>query len=257
MSDPTNAEPTPPATETPPPATEQTNTQPETETTPAGGENPPAEQKPQETPPALPEQPDALDDDITDLAKGEDERKADAEQQAKADFDAYVKAAGLENGLTDILVKKGENGEPDQTMPAQEVGAIMSALQKSGIDAGKARDMVGMVAALDQYRANAQAEADRRVLRQIREETRKEFGDSLVAASRDMVAAGQALFGSDLWTDICTIPALTNDKRFVRAMAAYGRSLRNDNGGPAPTAGGAARGSSPVFDLDAWAKGTG
>lgn len=261
MSDPTNAEPTPPATETPPPATDQNATPPAGENKPAdppaGEGNPPASENKPQDPPALPDKPDDLDKDITELAQSEEQKKAADAEKAKADFDSYLKAAGLENGVTDIVLKKGENGEGDVKLPAREVGAIMTVLQRSGIEAGKAKDMVGMVAALDQYRAQAAQENERRILRAVREETRKEFGDGLVAASRDMVAAGQALFGAELWGEICTIPVLVNDKRFVRAMASYGARLRNDNGGPAPTAGGAASHSSPVFDLDSWSKGNG
>jgi hypothetical protein len=212
------------------------------ETAPSS-ENKPAEQN--QPPPA----------DILELAKSGEEKEAQAKEQAKADFDAYVKDAGLKDGITDVVVQKGENGKPDVTLPAQEVGAIFSVLKATGIPADKARDMLGMVSALDQFRAAAQQKRDEQVLNEIRTEAAKEFGDNLTTAARDMVAGGQRLFGAELWKDICTIPALVNDKRFIRAMSAYGRSGRNDTGGPAPTSGGAT-GGKIVFDLDAFSKGT-
>lgn len=250
-----------PATDTTPAPTNETppaNTEPKpTEQTP------PAEPAPQEPAPATdakPQEPQPQNEpptpDILDLAKGEEQKKQEAAEQAKAGFDAYVKQAGLEQGVTDLVVRKGENGEPDVTMPANEVGAILSVLKQTGIPADKAKDMVGMVSALDQFRAKAQAERDEKVLAGIRAETAKEFGDSLGAAARDMVAGGERLFGADLWKDICTIPALINDKRFVRAMSAYGRSGRNDNGGPAPASGGGRTGR-VAFDLASFALGTG
>lgn len=253
MADPAT-DPTPaPANETPPANTEPKPTE----------QTPPAEPQPQEPAPvteAKPQEPQPQNEppapDILDLAKGEEQKKQEAAEQAKADFDAYVKSAGLEKGITDLVLRKGENGEPDVTMPANEVGAILSVLKQTGIPADKAKDMVGMVSALDQFRAKAQAERDEKVLAGIRAETAKEFGDSLGAAARDMVAGGERLFGAELWKDICTIPALINDKRFVRAMSAYGRSGRNDNGGPAPASGGGRTGR-VAFDLASFALGTG
>lgn len=250
------------------PATDPTQA-PSSETPPANTEpkpqeqTPPAEPTPQEPAPATdakPQEPQPQNEppapDILDLAKGEEQKKKEEAEQAKADFDAYVKSAGLEQGITDLVLRKGENGEPDVTMPANEVGAIFSVLKQTGIPADKAKDMVGMVSALDHFRAKAQAERDEKILASIRAETAKEFGDSLGAAARDMVAGGERLFGAELWKDICTIPALVNDKRFVRALAAYGRSGRNDNGGPAPASGGGRTGR-VAFDLASFALGTG
>ena len=264
MADPAT-DPTPaPANETPPANTEpkpQEQNAPELPPDaelkgirdPGVGENPgdpgvvPGNENPANPPPAP---------DILDLAKGEEQKKQEADEKAKADFDAYVKSAGLEQGITDLVVHKGENGQPDVTMPAQEVGAIFSVLQATGIPADKAKDMIGMVSALDQFRAQAQAAHDEMVLASIRAETAKEFGDNLGAAARDMVAGGERLFGAELWKDICTIPALVNDKRFVRALAAYGRYGRNDDGGPAPASGGGRTGR-VAFDLASFALGTG
>ena len=259
-NDPTNTPPADP-TPTPAPAPAPQNTpppaDPKPQETPAPSDDPkPQETKPtptpapQNTPPADPAP------DILDLAKGEEQKKQEADEKARADFDAYVKAAGYADGLKDEILKKGENGEPDVTMPAAEVGAVLDALKRTGIAADKAKPMIGMIAALDQYRAASQAKEDERVLTAIREETRKEFGDSLGAAARDMVSGGMALFGADLWRDICTIPALVNDKRFVRSLASYGRSGRNDSGGPAPASGGVSTGDRLVFDLAAFSKGT-
>ena len=270
MADPANNAPPAPANENPPPANTDPNagknTPPSNEPPPANTATPPAsDPKPQETPPNTDPKPDGQTQpandpppapDILDLAKGEEQKKQEAAEKAKADFDAYVKSAGLEQGITDLVVRKGENGQPDVTLPAREVGAIFSVLQATGIPADKAKDMIGMVSALDQFRAQAQAAHDEKVLAGIRAETAKEFGDSLGAAARDMVAGGERLFGAELWKDICTITALVNDKRFVRAMAAYGRSGRNDDGGPAPASGGGRTGR-VAFDLASFALGTG
>jgi hypothetical protein len=193
--------------------------------------------------------------DILDLAKGEEQKKQEAAEKADADFEAYVKGAGFDDGITSVVMRNGESGEPEASLPAREVGAILSVLKGAGIPAEKAGDMIGMVAALDRLRSEEQSQADEKVLAAIRADTAKEFGDSLGAAARDMFAGGQRLFGAELWNDICTISALVNDKRFVRALASYGRSARNDDGGPAPASGGA-RSGQVVFDLGSFGQGT-
>lgn len=195
--------------------------------------------------------------DILDLAKSDEAKATEAAQKAQADFDAYAKAAGFADGITDALLAKGENGEPDVTIPAAEVGAILSALQTTGISPDKAGSMIGIVAALDHYRGEQAAQEERTILRNLRAEAAQEFGDGLAAAARDMVSGGVALFGAELWKDLAenALPLL-NDKRFIRAMASYGARLRNDNGGPAPAAGGAVTGDKLIFDLDSFSKGT-
>lgn len=238
------------------PANTQTATQPEPQTAPEA----PAENKPAETPAAPADDAKTDPPDILDLAKSDEAKKTEAAEKAKTEFDAYAKAAGFENGVTDAILKKGENGEPDLKMPAAEVGAMLQALKDTGIEATRAAPMIGMVAALDNYRAEQAAAEEKTILRNLRAEAAKEFGDGLANAARDMVSGGVALFGADLWKDLSenALPLL-NDKRFIRAMASYGARLRNDNGGPAPASGGAATtpGNRPFFDLDSWAKGSG
>lgn len=263
--EPTTAAPATPETK---PAETPANTTPAQSNQTAGAQNnsatPPASAATETTPPAAQAEakPAETTDppDILDLAKSDEAKKTEAAEKAKTEFDAYAKAAGFENGVTDAILKKGENGEPDLKMPAAEVGAMLQALKDTGIEATKAAPMIGMVAALDNYRAEQAAAEEKTILRNLRAEAAKEFGDGLANAARDMVSGGVALFGADLWKDLSenALPLL-NDKRFIRAMASYGARLRNDNGGPAPASGGAATtsGNRPFFDLDSWAKGSG
>lgn len=262
MPDPTKTTPAP----TPAPATTP-------DPTPAPNQAPsPADPKPADPAPAPANDPKPADPapaptpaddpkneppDILDLAKSDEAKKTEAAEKAKADFDAYAKAAGFADGVTDTVLKKGENGEPDVTMPAAEVGAMLHALKATGIEADKAKPMMGIVAALDNYRSQQAANEERTILRNLRAEAAQEFGDGLAAAARDMVSGGIALFGAELWKDLAenALPLL-NDKRFIRAMASYGARLRNDNGGPAPAAGGAVTGDKLIFDLASFSKGT-
>lgn len=249
----------PPAnqTETPPNGSGQPTNTPPANPAPAPAPAPAQQTAPTETEPKpLPEKPDALDEDITSLGQSEEARREAAAEAEKTAFADYAKAAGFADGVADVVLKKGENGEPDVKLPAQEVGAILTVCQKAGVPADKAGPMLGMVSALDQYRAQRAEEDYRRQLRAVREETHKEFGDNLAAASRDMVAGGVALFGAEYWKQLCEEPLLTNDKRFVRAIASYGARLRNDNGGPAPASGGAVTGDKLIFDLASFSKGT-
>lgn len=257
-----------PAETDPAPAPAPKATEPATEpaTDPAPANDPPPEPASQEPKasdnsdpqPAPAAEPDpALDVDITKIGESDEAKQQAAKQQAAADFAAYAKTAGFEDGVKDLLLAKGENGAPDKTLPAREVEAILSAMQRAGVDAGNAKHTLSMIAAVDQMRAKDAEASYSQTLRRIREETHKEFGDGLAAASRDMVAGGVALFGADYWAELCGEPLLTNDKRFVRALAAYGARVRNDNGGPAGRSAGATPPTGKiVFDLAEFSKGT-
>lgn len=194
--------------------------------------------------------------DILDLAKNPEAQQQSAKEKDAADFAAYLKDAGLGETVTDIRIGQNSDGTPATTIPASEAGAILYAAQKAGIPADKAQGMLGVVAALDRVRREDREKEAAATLAEIRAETRKEFGDALPAAARDMVAGAVALFGNDLWNDICTAPALVNDVRFVRALANYGARLRSDSGGPAPASPGAASPSRLTFDLATFAEGT-
>ena len=263
---------TPPANNPPQAATPPAN-QPTTPTN--GGENPPANQPPANSPANQPpattppadggeqkpkgdgEQPTAKDPgDLYDMLKGEDEKNAEAAAKEKADFAAYAKGLGFEGEEIPALDLGKTNDGQELTMPAEDVVSVVRALQHAKIPADQAKQMLATVGALDRIRAERQAEEDNRAIAALQEETRQEFGDNLRQALGDTQAAGLALFGSELWGDIMSIKALTNDKRFIRAMSAYGRSRRNDTGGPAPNAA-AAPGGEMSFDMSAFWKGTG
>ena len=258
---PDNKPPTPPA----PPAPDDNKPQdppqpPQPQDNPPGNDGNPPPNPPQNppTPPAdnkPPAKPDELDTDILDLAKGDEELDEEKKAADKAAADSYLKEAGFEEGIKAMSLGKGPDGD-EMVMPAEDVGAVMAAMRRAGVPADKAKSMLATVGALDMVRAQRQAEQDRATLRAIREETRKEFGDGLRAAARNMQAGGVALFGAELWNDICTIPALVNDKRFVRALSAHGKNLRNDNGGPAPVPATGPTDGNLQFDLKSWMKGT-
>lgn len=211
---------------------------------------------PAPAPAPAPAEPDPLDTDITKVGQTEEAKKQEAKEKADEAFKGYLAAAGFKDGPEDIVIQKGADGEPDVTIPARQAGAILHAMQKAGMDAAGAKKAIGLVAAVEEVRAKEAGESYTRALRAVREDTRKEFGDSLAAASRDMVAGGVALFGAEYWQQLCQEPLLTNDKRFVRALASYGARLRNDNGGPPPASAGARDGAAITADQWAarWAK---
>lgn len=260
---------TPPANNTPPAATPPANPA----TPPAnGGENPPANQPPANPPANQPpantppadggeqkpkgdgEKPPAKDSgDLYDMLKGEEQKGAEAAEAAKAGVAEYFAAAGLGNEVTALTMGEGENAV---TLPAEDVAAVVTALKIGNVPADQAKGVLATVATLDHVRAARETAEFNKVIAGLQEDTRKEFGDNLRQALGDTQAAGLALFGAELWGDIMSIKALTNDKRFIRAMSAYGRSRRNDTGGPAPHAA-AASGGEMSFDMSAFWKGTG
>lgn len=252
---------TPPANPPTPPATGGEN--PPANQPPA---NPPANQPPANTPPADGGEQKPKDDgekppakvtgDLYDMLKGEEEKNAEEAAKEKADFAAYAKGLGFEGEEIPALdLGKTEDGQ-ELTMPAEDVVSVVRALQHAKMPADQAKQMLATVGALDRIRAERQAAEDNRAIAALQEETRQEFGDNLRQALGDTQSAGLALFGAELWGDIMSIKALTNDKRFIRAMSAYGRSRRNDNGGPAPNAA-AAPGGEMSFDMSTFWKGTG
>ena len=251
------ANPAPPVNN-PPPANPPANP-------PAGDGNKPPANPPANTPPADGNgdgnkpadtgKPVADPGDLYDQLKGDDEKNAEAAAQAKADLAAYLKDAGFEGEISDLKLGSAENGT-EATIPAADVASILGALHYAKVPAAQAKGVLATVAALDHIRAARQESEDNAAIAELQEATRQEFGDNLRQALGDTQAAGLALFGAELWDEIRTIKALTNDKRFIRAMSAYGRSRRNDNGGPAPGPGAAGAGEMS-FDMNAFWKGTG
>lgn len=257
----------PPANNTPPSATPPANppTPPATggETPPANQPpaNPPANQPSANTPPAdgdgqKPQgeggTPPAKDPgDLYDMLKGEEQKAAEGKEAAKAGVAEYIAAAGLGNEVTDITLGEGDN---TVTLPAEDVAAVLTALKIGNVPAEQAKGVLATVATLDHVRAAREAAETNKAISALQDETRQEFGDNLRQALGDTQAAGLAIFGAELWGDIMSIKALTNDKRFIRAMSAIGRGRRNDSGGPPPNAA-AAPGGDKTFDLSSFAKG--
>ena len=259
--------PNPPAN--PPANNPPANPPPANPTPPAtGGENPPANPPPSNQPPATPppadgdgqkpkgegEQTPAKDPgDLFDMLKGEEQKGAEAAEAAKAGVAEYFAAAGLGNEVTALTMGEGENAV---TLPAEDVAAVVTALKLGNVPADQAKGVLATVATLDHVRAQRETAEMHKVIADLQAGAKQEFGDNLRQVLGDAQTAGLALFGAELWKDISTVKALTNDKRFLRAMSAYGRTLRNDTGGPAPTAG-AAPGGEMSFDMGAFWKGTG
>lgn len=247
---PANNPPAPPAN--PAPANPPAESTPPAPATPLADPGTSPENPPAETPPAQPEQPKPELPDILDLAKTDEEQERAATEAEKAAESAWLKDAGIEIGK-DFEFKAPDGS--DVSFAARDAAAMLAAMRHSGIPADKAKDMLIATAALEKVREQHQEAEERKVLQQLREEAVQEFGPGIRAAARDMQAGGLQLFGKELWEDICTIPALVNDRRFIRAMAGLGRFQRNDTGGPAPAPATGAAGGELQFDLATFSKG--
>jgi hypothetical protein len=266
--DPNNPNPTPPANNTPPAATPPANTPPAD-----GGGNPPANNPPANppapTPPASdpppadggnppangegekPATPPKDPGDIFDDLKTDEAKQAEAAEAAKAALAEYAKAAGFDGELQDLVLGQGKDAV---TIPAEDVGTVVGALKGANVPAEQAKGVLATVALLDKVRNDRQAAAENTVLANLRKEAETEFGDDFRKVVGDAQAGAVALFGAELWEDIKSVRALTHDKRFLRAMASYGRSRRSDTGGPAPAPGASPDGSL-TFDMASFAKG--
>ena len=191
--------------------------------------------------------------DIFDELKDEETKQTEVAEAAKAALAEYAKAAGFADGPKDLVLGQGDDAI---TIPADDVGTVVAALKGADVPAEQAKGVLATVVLLDKVRLDRQIAAENQVFAHLREEAEAEFGDNFLRVVGDAQAGAKALFGSEFWEEIKTIRALTNDKRFLRAMATYGKSLRGDTGGP-PSAPGAVGGGKMKFDLNEFWKGTG
>lgn len=131
------------------------------------------------------------------------------------------------------------------------VKAIAPAMMKHGLKPEQAKDIVGAYAEYQKARYAEQVQAEQTAVTQLAEATRTELGKDLPTFVADAKKGGAALFGPELWAQLKAIPAFANDVRVIKALAAYGRSIKTDDG--AGTPGGGSK-KDEGFTADGWIK---
>ena len=214
----------PPAPPAPPAAT----------AAPAAAQNAPPATPPASAPPTPPAPPESI-------LGGKDEPAATTPPAAPdaSKIDEYVASIKVDLG-------NGPDGQPIQIDP-NGLKAIAPVLIKHGLDGEKAGEIVKAYAEYEQAQAKQAVERDNAVVAGLVQKAKDELGADLPAFASDAKKAGKYLFGEELWGDLLSVPALANDVRFVKALAALGRSLKNDRG-----PGGAGPGENNEKDFAAW-----
>lgn len=175
---------------------------------------------------ADPEKPDSLVNLL-----GED---TSPDGSAKPKFD-YVEGDPIPIG-TDSFGNEVE-------IPADDVKSFLDALpEEIGDKAGALRAF----AAFESTRLSKEAARDLEAAKGLAEESKAEFGADLKRVLGEARRGGKALFG-DVWNDLAGIPAFANDKRILRALSNYGRSVTSDSGVVRPTVR-----KSEGFSAEAW-----
>ena len=214
-----------------------------------GGGGDPAKSDPAKADPAKadPAKADPADPAKADPAKA-DPAKADPAKADPAKADP-AKASSLVNLLGDDTAPDGKakpkfdyvEGDPipigtdsfgnEVEIPADDVKSFLDALpDETGDKAGALRAFASFEAA----RLAKETARDLEAAKGLAEESKAEFGADLKRVVGEARRGGKALFG-EAWDDLAGIPAFANDKRILRALSNYGRSVTPDSGVVRPT----------------------
>ena len=214
-----------------------------------GGGGDPAKSDPAKADPAKadPAKADPADPAKADPAKA-DPAKADPAKADPAKADP-AKASSLVNLLGDDTAPDGKakpkfdyvEGDPipigtdsfgnEVEIPADDVKSFLDALpEETGDKAGALRAFASFEAA----RLAKETARDLEAAKGLAEESKAEFGADLKRVVGEARRGGKALFG-EAWDDLAGIPAFANDKRILRALSNYGRSVTPDSGVVRPT----------------------
>lgn len=128
-------------------------------------------------------------------------------------------------------------------IPADDVKSFLDALpEETGDKAGALRAFASFEAA----KLAKETARDLEAAKGLAEESKAEFGADLKRVVGEARRGGKALFG-EVWDDLAGIPAFANDKRILRALSNYGRSITPDSGVVRPTVR-----KSEGFSAEAW-----
>lgn len=221
---------TPPATTTttPPPATPPPSTTPATTTT-----TPPPTTTPPESATLLA---DGTPPSTPTTAPGQDATPATDEQVA-----SFVEA------IPAIDLGAGPDGNPIP-LDSAAIKAVAPAMLKHGLKPEQAKDIIAAYGEHMKAQVAEQVKQERDFAEGLAAATKAELGADLPTFVADAKKGGAALFGNELWAQFVAVPALANDVRFIKALAAYGRSIKTDDGAGAAGGGGL----QPKDFADAW-----
>ena len=223
----------------------------ETTTTPPPSTPPPA--TPPATPPVTPPAPPAGTPPSADdtqlanlLADGTPPSSPPASgQNATPATDEQV--ASFVEAIPAIDLGAGPDGNPIP-LDSAAIKAVAPAMLKHGLKPEQAKDIIAAYGEHMKAQVAEQVKREREFAVSLAADAKAELGNDLPAFVADAKKGGAALFGNDLWAQFVAVPAIANDVRFIKALAAYGRSIKTDDGAGAAGGGGL----QPKDFADAW-----
>lgn len=120
-------------------------------------------------------------------------------------------------------------GKPIPFDPAA-MKAIAPALIKSGVKPEQAKEIIGAYAEHMKAQATETAKQENAFIGELVAKAKAELGADLPTFIADAKKGGAKLFGEEFWGQLRAIPVLSNNVQFIKAMAAYGRSIKTDDG---------------------------
>ena len=166
-------------------------------------------------------------------ADGKDGKKADSApaEPKPEEIDAYLaKIKKIDLG--------GADGGP---APAWDDGALRTVAPlfiKHKIGDAAANEIIAAYAKHVSGQYKAAAEADRAVLKSLRDECGKRFGADIKRFAAEGRRGGEHVFGKDLFQRLARVEAFGSDPDIIEALARIGRGLTRD-GAPGGDKGGA------------------
>lgn len=139
------------------------------------------------------------------------------------------------------------------TLDTGAVKAIAPALMKHGLTAEKAKDVISAFAEHVKAQSAEAVKAEAAFIGDLVNKTRAELGKDLPAFVDDAKKGGSSIFGKELWGQLVAIPSFANDVRVIKALAAYGRSVKTDDGAGNPGGGGEKK---KGFTAEGWIEGS-
>ena len=212
-------------------------------TPPAGDPPPPPPAGGSQTPPAPPpppapttkDQPPASGPKPTILGSVKDEGQPPPAPPAGGKPPATPPAAPDAKAVSDFIggikVDYGQDvdGKP-LPADAKALERIAPLMMKHGITPEAASEIIQADVAYRQEMVAAWQQRNQEVADQMAAATEKELGADLPRFAAEAVRGGRYLFGDELWNELKAVPHFSNDVRVVKALAALGRSLKNDPG---------------------------
>lgn len=161
------------------------------------------------------EEPNLLKDENHDAAK-----KTAAEPPSAEAVSEWV------DGFDDAKLENGQVFGVDRAV----IEILAPDLVALGITQEQATGVFQKFIAHQTEQLNAFEESQRQVIQGMADAAREKFGADLPKMLTDAKRGGAAIFGSDLWGELSSIPAFSNDARIIEALANHGRTLRSDKG---------------------------